>query len=119
MTKVEQAAAIFKEVNGVRADFIKRVVAELGMGQAGASTYFQNEKKRAAGGKVVNYRPKTNKGQQDEQVDDSQEDVELFNVLGDDERVYTYTNQADADEHIAKNGGKLITNEEAEALAQA
>lgn len=107
MTKVEQAAVIYKEVNGVRADFIKRVVAELGMGQAGASTYFQNEKKRANGEKVVNYRPKGEKKTTVDVVDDSMEDADVFDVELADGTIKSFLSQQEADDFKAANATLL------------
>lgn len=103
MTKVEQAAAIYKEVNGVRADFIKRVVEELGMGKAGASTYFQNEKKRSNGEKVVNYRPKGEKKTTVDTVDDSMEDAPLFDVEMADGTIKSFLSQQEAEDFKAAN----------------
>ena len=54
-TKAELAMAIYLEVDGVRAAFIKRAMEELGMSKPGASTYHQNCKVKAAGGKVKSY----------------------------------------------------------------
>lgn len=54
-TKAELAMAIYTEVEGVRAEFIKRCIEELGMSKAGASTYHQNCKIKAGGGKVKSY----------------------------------------------------------------
>ena len=54
-TKAELAQKIYEEVNGVRADFMKRAMEELGMSKPGASTYHQNCKTKANGGKVKSY----------------------------------------------------------------
>ncbi|MNB75760.1 hypothetical protein D3C75_224160 [compost metagenome] len=60
INKAEIALNIFKAEaeqgeDKLRARCIKRFKAELGMGDAGASTYFQNCKKKAAGLKVPHY----------------------------------------------------------------
>lgn len=44
-TKQEAAQAIFKRLNGVRKDVIIAIQTELGMSEAGATTYFYNAKK--------------------------------------------------------------------------
>lgn len=83
MTKAEQAQTIFTEVNGVRGDFIQRAMDELGMSKAGASTYFQNAKVKAAGGKIKHYSKSSSKSTDkatNETVDDSMEDAPLFSV---------------------------------------
>lgn len=60
INKAEIALTIYKEElaqgeEKLRARCIKRFKAELSMGDAGASTYFQNMKKKAAGLKVPHY----------------------------------------------------------------
>lgn len=60
INKAEIALNIFKTEaaagdDKLRARCIKRFKAELSMGDAGASTYFQNCKKKAAGQKVPHY----------------------------------------------------------------
>lgn len=60
INKAEIALSIYKEElakgdEKLRARCIKRFKAELSMGDAGASTYFQNMKKKAAGLKVPHY----------------------------------------------------------------
>lgn len=60
INKAEIALNIFKTESAagddkLRARCIKRFKAELNMGDAGASTYFQNCKKKAAGQKVPHY----------------------------------------------------------------
>ncbi|MND75459.1 hypothetical protein D3C80_670780 [compost metagenome] len=63
-TKAEQALNIYNEEvskndeSTLRKRTIARFKAELEMGDAGASTYYQNTKKKASGEKVVHYRPK-------------------------------------------------------------
>lgn len=44
-TKQESAISIFKRCNGVRKDVIEAIQSELGMSQAGATTYFYNVKR--------------------------------------------------------------------------
>lgn len=107
MTKAEQAQVIYTEVNGVRADFIKRVVAELEMGAAGASTYFQNAKTKANGGKVVHYRPKTDKKTTVDVVDDSMEDAAVFEVELADGTVKCFLSQQQADDFKAEHAALL------------
>lgn len=61
INKAEIALVIYKEelANGgedkLRARCMKRFMSELDMGTAGASTYYQNMKKKAAGKKVPHY----------------------------------------------------------------
>lgn len=64
MSKAELAVQIYNEEvakndeSTLRKRTIARFKSELSMGDAGASTYYQNTKKKAAGEKVVHYRPK-------------------------------------------------------------
>lgn len=64
MSKAQLAVEIYNEElakndeSTLRKRTIARFKAELSMGDAGASTYYQNTKKKASGEKVVNYRPK-------------------------------------------------------------
>lgn len=64
MSKAQLAVNIYNEELAkndeatLRKRTIARFKAELSMGDAGASTYYQNTKKKAAGEKVINYRPK-------------------------------------------------------------
>lgn len=46
-TKQDRAVAIFKRCEGKRKETITAIVAELGMSEAGATTYFYNAKKLA------------------------------------------------------------------------
>jgi predicted mannosyl-3-phosphoglycerate phosphatase (HAD superfamily) len=101
MTKAEQAQQIFTEVNGVRADFMKRVMEELGMSKAGSSTYFQTCKTRAAGGKVKYYSKKAEKSTVEPTVDDSMEDAPLFEVALGDGTTKCFLSQEAADEFKA------------------
>ena len=64
MSKAQLAVEIYNEEVAkndeatLRKRTIARFKAELSMGDAGASTYYQNTRKKASGEKVVNYRPK-------------------------------------------------------------
>lgn len=63
MTKAAVAAEIYGEesakgADGLRKRCIARFKAELGMGDAGAATYFQNTKKKAEGGSALTLKPK-------------------------------------------------------------
>lgn len=105
-SKAEIAQEIFAQVNGVRADFMKRVMEELGMSKPGASTYFQNCKTRAAGGKVKHYyKPKSQQPDTkvDETVDDSKEDAQLFEVELKDGNIKSFLSQEALDEFKANN----------------
>lgn len=121
-TKAEQAQAIFVEEaaagdDKLRARVIKRFKDELGMGDAGASTYFQNAKKKAAGEKVKHYyKPKSEKPS-NEPTDDVNEDAQLFNVKKANGLVESFMKMEDAQECIEANGGELISEEEAAQLA--
>lgn len=101
MSKAEQAQKIFAEVNGVRADFIKRVTDELSLSKAGASTYFQNCKTKASGGKVKHYyKPKTEKSSEQQtvdSVDDSLEDAEIFEYELEDGTIKCFLSQQELD----------------------
>lgn len=107
MNKSELAQAIFTEVNGVRAEFIKRAVEELGMGKAGASTYFQNAKTKAAGGKVVHYRSKADRKTTVDVVDDSMEDAAVFELELLDGTIKCFLSQQEADDFKAANATLL------------
>lgn len=106
ISKAQQALAIFNEesVAGedkLRARVIARFKADLGMSAAGASTYFQNAKKLAAGGKVKHYyKPKTEKPT----VDNSGDAVpESFEVKLLDGEIKVFLSQLDADNFIESN----------------
>ena len=105
-TKAELAQKIFEEVGGVRADFMKRAMEELGMSKPGASTYHQNCKTKANGGKVKSYY-KSKKTQveeiSNENVDDSLADAELFVVNLKDGGTQEFLSQEAADEWAKKN----------------
>lgn len=101
VSKAEQAQVIFTEVNGIRAEFIKRAIEELGMGKAGASTYFQNAKTKANGGKVKHYRPKKDDAAT---VDKSSDDVpESFELKLLDGTIKCFLNQQAYDEFVEQN----------------
>lgn len=121
-TKAEQAQAIFVEEaaagdDKLRARVIKRFKDELGMGDAGASTYFQNAKKKAAGEKVKHYYKGKGDKTAPEQANDVNEDAQLFNVKKADGTVESFMKMEAAQECIDANGGELITEEEAAQLA--
>ena len=101
-TKAELAMAIYNEVNGVRADFMKRAMEELGMSKPGASTYHQNCKTKANGGKVKSYY-KSKKAQVEQAPVDDQAEVELFVVNLKDGGTREFTSQAAADEWTMQN----------------
>lgn len=101
MTKAERAIEIFNEVAGVRAAFIASVVSELGMSPAGASTYFQNTKKKVAGEKVKHYSAKDKKSTVAETVDDSLEDAELFSFETTDGIIHSFLSQQALDQFVA------------------
>ncbi len=111
---VEEAA---KGDEKLRARVIGRLKSELGMSPQGASTYFQNCKTKAAGGKVKHYRPKSTKAQTTEQTDDSQENAVLIDVKAEDGTIHSFTTQEAAEQHIAEKGGEIVTDEEAEQEA--
>ena len=95
---VEEAA---KGDDKLRARVIARFKAELGMSPQGASTYFQNCKTKASGGKVKHYRPKSAKSQQTETTDDSKENAEVFDVELADGTIKSFLSQEAADEFKA------------------
>ena len=99
----------------LRARVIARFKAELGMSPQGASTYFQNCKTKANGGKVKHYRPKSSKAQTTEQTDDSQENATLFDVKMEDGTIHSFTTQEAAEQHIAEKGGELVVEATQEA----
>lgn len=121
-TKAEKAQSIFTEEaaagdDKLRARVIKRFKDELGMGDAGASTYFQNAKKKAAGEKVKHYYKGKGAKTAPEQANDVNEDAQLFNVKKANGAVESFMKMEDAQECIDANGGELISEEEAAQLA--
>lgn len=105
-SKAQLAQQIFAEVNGVRADFMKRVMEELGMSKAGGSTYFQNCKTRANGQKVKHYykpKSKVNEQQVDEKVNDEMVDAEVFEVELVDGTIKCFMSQQAVDEFKEAN----------------
>ncbi len=119
VSKAQKALAIYNEefakdpVDKLRARVIKRFKEELDMKDAGASTYFQNTKKIASGGKVKHYYKPKSKESTDQSTDDSKEDQQLFNVKKVDGTVESFMKKEDADRFIEDNGGELISEEEA------
>lgn len=101
---VEEAA---KGDEKLRARVIKRYKEELGMGEAGASTFYQNAKKRAAGEKVKHYRSKKAVDKVEEQVDDSKEDAALIDIELADGTIKSFLSQQAADEWKAENAAQL------------
>lgn len=107
-TKAERALTIYQEVNGVRADFMKRAMAELQMSKPGASTYFQNAKTKAAGGKVKHYYKSKAKSESTVDVtDDSMENAEVFEVELKDGQIKCFLDQAELDQ-FKKDNAELI-----------
>ena len=105
-SKAELAQQIFVEVNGVRADFMKRVTEELNMSKAGGSTYFQNCKTRASGQKVKHYyksKSKANEQQEAEKVNDEMADAELFEVELADGSIKCFMSQQAKEEFVTAN----------------
>lgn len=98
----------------LRARVIARFKSELGMSPQGASTYFQNCKTKANGGKVKHYRPKSDKKVVDK-TDDSKEDTILFDVEMEDGTIHSFTTQEAAEQHIAEKGGELVVEATQEA----
>lgn len=122
VSKAAKAQAIYAEeaANGdekLRARVIKRFKDELSMGDAGASTYFQNCKKKAAGEKVKHYYKGKDAKTAPEQTNDVNEDAQLFNVKKANGTVESFLKMEDAQECIDANGGELISEEEAAQLA--
>lgn len=107
LNKAQQAQAIFAEEvakgdDKLRARVIKRFKEELGMKDAGSSTYFQNCKTRAAGNKVKNYyKPASErKGQQDPSTD---KEPESFEVNLKDGTIKCFLNQTEHDDWVKDN----------------
>lgn len=98
MTKSQQAQVIYDDVQGIRSLFISQVVEVLGMSKAGASTYFQNCKVRAVGGKVKHYRAKTSTPKAVDLPDDIMEDAQLFEIELADGTTRCFLSQASLDE---------------------
>lgn len=126
VTKAEKALAIFVEesakgVDKLRARVIARFIAELDMQKAGASTYFQNSKKKAAGEKVKHYYKKAGEKNSASTVDNSSDDVpESFEVKLLDGTVKVFLNQLECDLFIESNPSivdpdQTVEEDEAEA----
>lgn len=117
-TKAEQAQAIFIEEaaageDKLRARVIKRFKDELGMGDAGASTYFQNAKKKAAGEKVKHYyKPKSDKPTVDNSNDSEPESFEVKMLDG---TIKCFLSQLDADNFIESNSSLVDPDQSVEA----
>lgn len=112
LNKTQKSDLIFAEEAAkgdekLRARVIKRFKEELGMGEAGASTFYQNAKKRAAGEKVKHYRAKKAVDKVDEQVDDSKEDADLIDVELKDGTTKSFLSQQAADEWKAENADQI------------
>lgn len=109
VTKADKALAIFVEesakgVDKLRARVIERFCKELDMQKAGASTYFQNSKKKAAGEKVKHYYKKAGDKKTNETVDNSSDDVpESFEVKLLDGTIKCFMNQLECDLFIESN----------------
>ncbi len=113
ISKAQQALAIFTTEaaagdDKLRARVIARFKAELGMGPAGASTYFQNVKKIAAGGKVKHYyKPASERKTTTDPVDDSQEEADVFESELADGSIKCFLSQAEKEEFDAANAELL------------
>lgn len=112
INKAARALEIFKDEaakgdDKLRARVIKRLKDELGMGEAGASTYYQNAKKIASGGKVKHYRSKKAVDKVEEKVDDSKEDADLIDIELADGTIKSFLSQQAADEWKAENAAQL------------
>lgn len=92
----------------LRARVIARLMSELDMGKAGASTYFQNSKKVANGGKVVHYRPKKDKVEKQ-----PENDLEPVLVKRPDGSHKFCKSQQEAEAYIAEFGGEIELGDEA------
>lgn len=106
VTKAEKALIIFNEesekgVDKLRARVIERLIKELDMKNAGASTYFQNCKKKAAGLKVKHYYKAKGEKKTDETVDDSKEDVTVFETELPDGTIKCFLSQQEKEEFDA------------------
>lgn len=117
LTKADKALLIFVEEAAkgdekLRARCMKRFEDELSMQKAGASTYFQNCKKKAAGEKVKHYyKSKT----EQKVVDDSSDDVpESFEVVLKDGTIQCFLNQQEKEDFIKANESIVSENQEIE-----
>lgn len=106
LSKAEKSQLIFAEESAkgddkLRSRCIARFVNELSMKSPGASTYFQNCKTRAAGGKVKNYSAKK---EQPTTVDVNEEVVpDVFEVKLLDGTIQCFLSQQEADLFIEGN----------------
>ena len=126
VSKADKALAIFVEesakgVDKLRARVIERFCNELDMKKAGASTYFQNSKKKAAGEKVKHYYKKAAEKNSGSDVDNSSDkEPESFEVKMLDGSIKVFLNQLEADNFIESNASIVDPDqsvEEAEAEA--
>lgn len=113
ISKAQKALLIFKEElekgeEKHRARTIKRFKDELGMGDAGASTYYQNTKKINGGGKVKHYyKPKS---KSTEPQDDGEE---TFGVQLKDGSLKVFKSQQELDEWKAVDANaELVADEQ-------
>lgn len=110
VSKAAKAQAIYAEEaakgeDKLRARVIKRFKDELGMGDAGASTYYQNCKKIAAGGKVKHYYKPQSKATAQE------EGAETFGVQLKDGSLKVCSSQQELDDW-KKDNADLIAEEQ-------
>lgn len=113
VSKSVKAQVIFGEEaakgeDKLRARVIARFISELEMSKAGASTYFQNCKTVAAGGKVVHYRPKKDKVEKQ-----PENDLEPVLVKRPDGSHKFCKSQQEAEAYIAEHGGEIELGDEA------
>lgn len=125
VSKAQKALAIFTEESTageekLRARVIARFKSELDMKDAGASTYFQNTKKLAAGEKVKHYyKPKSERGES-KTVDNSSDDVpESFEVKLLDGTIKVFLSQQEADLFIEANTSIVDPDQSIEGEAEA
>lgn len=102
-SKAEKAQVIYQEVNGVRADFMKRVMSELNMSKSGGSTYFQNAKTKSKGEKVKHYYKSTKAEKVVDSTDDSMENTDVFEVELKDGQIKCFLTQESLDEFKTTN----------------
>lgn len=117
LSKAQKSQLIFEEESAkgddkLRARCMKRFEDELSMQKAGASTYFQNCKTRASGGKVKHYRQKKDDVQT---VDNSNDDLpESFEVLLNDGNIKVFLSQQEKEDFIKANESIVSANQEIE-----
>lgn len=108
VTKAEKALIIYQEefakgVDKLRSRVIERFIKELDMGKPGSSTYFQNCKKKAVGEKVKHYYKKVGEKTVVETVDDSKEEMDVFEVELKDETIKCFLSQQELTDFVENN----------------